>query len=66
MNKNKTENCIHSKVTNASFVGSNYQYIVSSKIGKIYVVSNDMKNIHNIDDEVFIYFEDKELKILDN
>ena len=66
INKNKIENCIHAKVTNASFVGSNYQYIVSSKIGKIYVVSNDMESVYSVNDEVFLSFDDKEVKILNN
>ncbi len=66
INKNKIENCINAKVTNASFVGSNYQYIVSSKIGKIYIVSNDMENVYSVNDEVFLSFDDKEVKILNN
>ena len=64
INKKKSENNINAKVTNASFVGSNYQYILSTNIGKIYVVSNDTTNIHNVDDEVFLSFDEKEVKIL--
>ena len=53
-------------VTNSSFVGNSYQYIVNSNIGKIYVVSNDTINIFNIDDEVFLSFDEKEVKILND
>ena len=64
--KDKIENSIIAKVNNASFVGSSYQYIVNSKIGKLYVVSNDTNNIFEINDDVYLTFEDKELKILDD
>ena len=63
---NKIENSIKAKVTNSSFVGNSYQYIVNSNIGKIYVVSNDTINIFNIDDEVFLSFDEKEVKILND
>ena len=39
ISKSPKENSIHSSVNNASFVGNSYQYIVNSKVGKIYVVS---------------------------
>ena len=61
---NIIENSIKGKVTNSSFVGNSYQYIVNSNIGKIYVVSNDTINIFNIDDEVFLSFDEKEVKVL--
>ena len=64
--KDKIENSIIAKVNNASFVGSSYQYIVNSKIGKLYVVSNDTNNIFEINDDVYLTFDDKELKILDD
>ena len=64
--KDKIENSIIAKVNNASFVGSSYQYIVNSKIGKLYVVSNDTNNIFEINDDVFLTFDDKELKFLDD
>ena len=62
--KNKIENSINAKVTNASFVGNSYQYIVNTVIGKIYVVSTDTINIFKIDEEVFLSFDEKEVKIL--
>ena len=64
--KNIIENSIKGKVTNSSFVGNSYQYIVNSNIGKIYVVSNDTINIFNINDEVFLSFDEKEVKILND
>ena len=63
---NIIENSIKGKVTNSSFVGNSYQYIVNSNIGKIYVVSNDTINIFNINDEVFLSFDEKEVKILND
>ena len=58
---NKIENSIKAKVTNSSFVGNSYQYIVNSNIGKIYVVSNDTINIFNINDEVFLSFDEDKI-----
>ena len=66
MDKNKIENSIHAKVSNASFVGSSYQYILNSKIGKLYVVSGDTNNIFNINDEVHLTINEKEIKILND
>ena len=63
---NIIENSIKGKVTNSSFVGNSYQYIVNSNIGKIYVVSNDTINIFNINDEVFLSFDEREVKILND
>ena len=63
---NIIENSIKAKVTNSSFVGNSYQYIVNSNIGKIYVVSNDTINIFNINDEVFLSFDEREVKILND
>ena len=64
--KVKTENCIHSIITNASFVGNSYQYIVTSSIGKIYIVSRDTINNFKINDEVFLTFDEKEIKTLND
>ena len=64
--KNKTENSIKAKITSASFVGNSYQYIVNSNIGKIYVVSSDTINIFKIDEEVFLSFDESEIKILND
>ena len=66
INKNKTENSIRANVNTASFVGNSYQYILNSKIGKIYVVSGDTKNIFNINDDVYLTIEKEELKILND
>ena len=42
------------------------QYIVSSRIGKIYVISDNTKNIFEIGEEVFLSFDEKEVKILND
>ena len=64
IDKNKTENSIQAKVNTSSFVGSSYQYILDSKIGKLYVVSGDTKNIFQVNDEVYLTINKEELKIL--
>ena len=35
INRTDNENCIHASIKSASFVGSSYQYILSSKIGEL-------------------------------
>ena len=64
IDRNKGDNCIKATVTNASFVGSSYQYILNSKVGKLYVVSGDTNNIFKVGEEVFLNINDKEVKIL--
>ena len=66
INKNKSENNINAKVTNASFVGNSYQYILSTNIGKIYVISKDTINTFKINDEVFLSFNEKDIKVLND
>ena len=66
INKNKSENNINAKVTNASFVGNSYQYILSTNIGKIYVISKDTINTFKINDEVFLSFNEKDVKVLND
>tara|TARA_B100000945_G_scaffold308610_1_gene298515 strand:- start:49 stop:1104 length:1056 start_codon:yes stop_codon:yes gene_type:complete len=64
IHENKTENSIHAKINTASFVGSTYQYVLDSKIGKLYVVAGDTKNIFNVDNEVYLTISKDEIKIL--
>ncbi len=66
INKNKSENNIIAKVNNASFVGNSYQYILSTNIGKIYVISKDTINTFKINEEVFLSFDEKEVKVLND
>ena len=66
INKNKSENNINAKVTNASFVGNSYQYILSTNIGKIYVISKDTINTFKINEEVFLSFNEKDVKVLND
>ena len=64
--RTNNENCIHTKIKSASFVGSNYQYILSSKIGELYVVSGDTNDIFKVGEEVFLSIDEKEIKILND
>jgi len=66
IDKNKTENSIEAKISNASFVGSSYQYILNSKIGKLYVVSGDTNNVFKVNDEVYLTINQEEIKILND
>ena len=62
--RNNDNNCIHATIKNASFVGSSYQYILNSKIGNLYVVSGDTNDIFKVGEEVFLNFNEKDIKIL--
>ena len=64
--RNKGENCINATVNNASFVGSSYQYILNSNLGKLYVVSGDTNDIFKVGEEVFLSINEQEVKILND
>jgi iron(III) transport system ATP-binding protein len=66
INRTNNENCIHASIKSASFVGSSYQYILSSKIGELYVVSGDTTNIFKVGEEVFLSIDEKDIKILND
>ena len=66
ISKSPEENSIYASVNNASFVGNSYQYIVNSKVGKIYVVSSDTNEIFNVGENVYLKFDEKELRLLDD
>ena len=66
INRTKNENCIHASIKSASFVGSSYQYILSSKIGELYVVSGDTTDIFKVGEEVFLNIDEKDIKILND
>ena len=66
ISNNHEENSIYASVNNASFVGNSYQYIVNSKVGKIYVVSSDTNEIFNVGENVYLKFDEKELRLLDD
>ena len=66
ISKEKTSNSILAKVNNASFVGSNYQYIFNSTLGKLYVVSGDTNNVFKVNDEVCLTIDAEEIKILED
>ena len=62
----KTDNCIHAKVNNASFVGNSYQYILNSAAGKLYVISGDTNNIFKVGEEVYLNLNVQDVKILND
>ena len=62
--RNNNNNCIHAIIKNASFVGSSYQYILNSKIGKLYVVSGDTNDVFKVGEDVFLSIDAKDIKIL--
>ena len=66
INRSNNENCIHASIKSASFVGSSYQYILSSKIGELYVVSGDTTDIFKVGEEVFLSINEKDIKILND
>jgi iron(III) transport system ATP-binding protein len=66
INRTNNENCIHASIKSASFVGSSYQYILSSKIGELYVVSGDTTDIFKVGEEVFLSINEKDIKILND
>jgi iron(III) transport system ATP-binding protein len=66
INRTNNENCIHATIKSASFVGSSYQYILSSKIGELYVVSGDTTDIFKVGEEVFLSIDEKDIKILND
>jgi iron(III) transport system ATP-binding protein len=66
VNRTKNENCIYASIKSASFVGSSYQYILSSKIGELYVVSGDTTDIFKVGEEVFLSIDEKDIKILND
>ena len=66
INKNKKENNLIGKIISASFVGNSYQYTISTNVGIIYVISHDTINNFELNSEVFLSFEKKDIKILDD
>ncbi|MDC0352578.1 ABC transporter ATP-binding protein [Candidatus Pelagibacter sp.] len=66
INRTDNENCIHASIKSASFVGSSYQYILSSIIGELYVVSGDTTDIFKVGEEVFLSIDEKDIKILND
>ena len=64
--KEKTNNCMTSKIINASYVGSCYQYVVSSNVGELFIVSNETINHFKLNEEVFITFDENGITILED
>jgi len=66
IDRNIKENSIHATINTASFVGSNYQYILNSNVGKLYVVSGDTRDIFKVGEKVFLSIKDQDVKILND
>ena len=64
--KEKTNNCITAKIINASYVGSCYQYIASSSIGELFIISNETIKNFKLNDEVFLTFDESGITILED
>ena len=64
--KEKTNNCMAAKIINASYVGSCYQYVVSSSVGELFIVSNEINNHFKLNEEVFITFDESGITILED
>jgi len=64
--RSNDNNCIHATVNNASFVGSSYQYILNSKLGKLYVISNDTNDVFEVGEEVFLNLNEKDIRVLND
>ena len=64
--KEKTNNCMAAKIINASYVGSCYQYVVSSSVGELFIVSNETINHFKLNEEVFITFDESGITILED
>ena len=62
--RSNDNNCIHATINNASFVGSSYQYILNSKLGKLYVISNDTNDVFEVGEEVFLNLNEKDIRVL--
>ena len=60
------DKCIHASVNTASFVGNSYQYILNSKIGKLYVISGETSNPFKVGEEVFLSLDEKDVKVLND
>ena len=64
--KEKTNNCMKAKIINASYVGNSYQYVVSSSVSELFIVSNDTINHFKLNEEVFITFDESGITILED
>ncbi len=64
--KEKTNNCMKAEIINTSYVGSSYQYVVSSSVGELFIVSNETVNHFKLNEEVFITFDESGITILED
>jgi len=66
INTNPISNSLEGKVITSSFVGSSYQYTLSTPIGNLYVVSTDTSNFNKLNDEVFLSFDIDAITLLED
>ena len=66
LQKDKINNSMVAKIINASYVGSCYQYVVSSGIGDLFIVSNETINHYELNEEVYITFNESAVTILED
>jgi iron(III) transport system ATP-binding protein len=64
--KEKTNNCMKAEIINTSYVGNSYQYVVSSSVGELFIVSNETTNHFKLNEEVFITFDESGVTILED
>ena len=64
--KEKTNNCMKAEIINASYVGSSYQYVVSSSVGELFIVLNETTNHFKLNEEVFMTFDESGVTILED
>ena len=64
--KEKTNNCMKAEIINTSYVGNSYQYVVSSSVGELFIVSNETTNHFKLNEEVFITVDESGVTILED
>ena len=64
LHSDKISNCISATIIKVSYVGNHYQYTVSSSLGDLYIVSEDVVNHYNPGDKIYLTFQMNGLSIL--
>jgi len=64
LHSDQVSNSISATITKVSYVGNHYQYTVSSSLGDLYIVSEDVVNHYNPGDKIYLTFQMNGLSIL--
>lgn len=64
LHSDKISNSISATIIKVSYVGNHYQYTVSSSLGDLYIVSEDVVNHYNLGDKIYLTFQMNGLSIL--